>query len=77
MKLHDDHYRNKVIEPIMVQEQVMLDLTSVPADRRHFLAQAIRYIMRAGTKADNPWEKDIEKALNYLNRTLTGKWWDE
>jgi len=38
------------------------------------LAIAIKHIMRAGLKPGQPWRKDIEKAINYLNRALTGEW---
>jgi hypothetical protein len=72
-KLHDDHYADKGIEPILVQEQVMNN-EGIPRPAVLHVAQAVRYILRAGTKKGEPWEKDIEKAFNYLHRALKGTW---
>jgi len=72
-KLHDDHYADKGIEPILVQEQVMNN-EGIPRPAVLHVAQAVRYILRAGTKKGEPWQKDIEKAFNYLHRALKGTW---
>lgn len=71
---HDEHYRTKAIEPITVQEQVMLSAKEVPEDRRLHIAQAIRYLMRVGTKAGEDWQKELDKAENYIHRARTGNW---
>lgn len=74
---HDDHYRKLPIEPFDVMEQRVEGYT--PPDgpnksQKLALAIAIKHIMRAGLKDGQPWEKDIQKAMNYLNRALTGEW---
>ena len=73
MGIHDRHYSALQIEPISVIEQLMGNET-IPADRRYHIGQAFKYMARAGTKDGEPWEKDIEKARNYLHRALTGEW---
>jgi hypothetical protein len=79
MSNHDDHYRRikaKGIEPILMQESIICQ--SIPeeyhaiAKRNLSLAQAVRYIARAGEKDQET--ADIEKAENYLHRARTGKW---
>jgi hypothetical protein len=79
MSNHDDHYRRieaMGIEPILMQESIICQ--SLPeefhaiAKRNLSLAQAVRYIARAGEKGQET--ADIEKAENYLHRARTGKW---
>lgn len=77
MEKHDLHYTKQSIETIDVQEQIMTIQTNIPPDRRHCLAHSLKYIMRAGIKSGEDWEKDLQKALNYLHRALTGNWIDE
>ena len=76
-KLKDTHYRNKPIQPIELQEQLMDFNEEVPPKQRHLIAMASKHIVRAGEKTDNPWEQDIHKAMNYLFRSVTGMWLDE
>lgn len=74
-KLSDDHYREQSIQPIEVQEQIIENNTNVPTKARHLICMSIKHIIRCGQKSDNnPWEKEIRKAVNYLFRALTGKW---
>ena len=70
--MHNEHYKTKDIEPILVMEQIM----SLPLDRvvALNLAMATKHIMRAGSKKDNDSVKEIEKAINYLTRAKTGAW---
>ena len=75
---HSDHYHKMTIEPIGVMEERMVPdnhLTNGPYHiERLNLSIAIKHIMRAGKKEGQPWEKDIQKAQNYLHRALTGEW---
>ena len=79
---HDIHYKLMPIEPFDVMEQrVKMHLEGEhigdghpPPPAKLAMAMALKYIMRAGNKDGQPWEKDVEKAMNYLNRALTGKW---
>ena len=71
---NDQHYANKEIEPILVQEQIMETVSEVPAKSRLCIAQAIRYLMRAGTKQGEDWKKELSKAENYIHRARTGEW---
>jgi len=73
---HDDHYAAMNVEPFDVMEDRMLEPSEDGPGhpQRLALAIAIKHIMRAGLKPGQPWRKDIEKAINYLNRALTGEW---
>ena len=77
---HDTHYASMAIEPIDVMEQRMKpsDIAEFPDTiQRMHLAIALSYIMRAGLKEGQSWEKDVEKAQNHLHRALKGKWIDD
>lgn len=56
-------YTAATIEPIDVIESWGLGFNC---------GNAIKYMARAGLKDDR--ERDLEKALNYLHRELTGRW---
>lgn len=71
---NDQHYASKDIEPILVQEQIMETVSEIPAKARLCIAQAIRYLMRAGTKQGEDWKKELSKAENYIHRARTGEW---
>ena len=71
---NDQHYASKDIEPILVQEQIMETVSEVPAKVRLCIAQALRYLMRAGTKQGEDWKKELSKAENYIHRARTGEW---
>lgn len=74
-KTHNPHYTKMDIEPIDVMEQRVASATDVIGeDQNLLLALAIKHCMRAGLKGGQPWEKDIEKAKNYLHRALNGGW---
>jgi len=71
---HDKHYAEKAIEPILVIEQVMETANAIPAKNRLSIAQALRYLLRVGTKSGENWQKELEKAENYIHRARTGSW---
>jgi len=71
---HADHYKKMKIQPWDVMEQRTERNDSIPDIKLISLAMALKYIMRAGLKDGEPWQKDIEKAVNLLNRALTGEW---
>lgn len=71
----DEHYAKKAIEPIAVIEQIMGN-ENMPAQSRYHVGNAIKYLMRAGSKKGEAYEKDLEKALNYIHRALYGRWLD-
>ena len=72
--VHRDHYANMRTESIKIMEEIIEDNVEVPMKARLNLAMAQKHLKRAGTKNGEPWEKDIEKAINYLTRALTGEW---
>jgi len=67
----DSHYREMNIEPIVIQEQIM-GAAAMPA---YCLAQAVKYILRAGHKEGASFMDDLVKARNYLHRAITGEWY--
>lgn len=73
-QLHDSHYADKQIEPILVQEQIVSQEGTLDPKARLFVAQAMRYLMRAGCKQGEPANKDLDKALNYIYRARHGVW---
>ena len=77
MDKHDKHYQGQgPYEPIKVIEH-FLKVTGVPPLVAYSLGQVLRYILRAGQKEGQPWQKDIEKGLNYMHRALKGEWVDD
>lgn len=71
---HDKHYASQTIEPINVIEQVAQNLenTKLSAKQKLLVLQALKYLLRLGTKDDG--FKEVNKAENYLHRALNGKW---
>lgn len=60
-KMHDEHYRSMPIEPLEVMQAVL-----TPEEYRGFLkGNIIKYSMRAGRKAGEPVDKEVDKARNY------------
>lgn len=57
------HYRSDSMEAIHVIEAFKLNFN---------LGNACKYLLRAGKKGDA--KEDLEKAINYLTREMTGKW---
>jgi len=64
-ELHD-HVRRQL--------QMFIRDGSIPAASRLSVAQALRYLLRAGTKPGENWQKELEKAENYIHRARTGRW---
>lgn len=56
------HYNFATIEPIDVIEDWQLDFR---------LANALKYISRAGKKDPSKTKEDLEKAIWYINRYIT------
>jgi len=77
---HDEHYRkieeSGDPEPIVIQESLIerLIIAGVPPRRALDVAMGQKHISRAGQKTNEVWSKEIEKAINYLTRALTGEW---
>jgi hypothetical protein len=60
--INPNHYKTeKGIESIDVIEAFELDFC---------LGNAVKYILRSGKKPDQPIERDLEKAIWYLNRRI-------
>lgn len=82
MSNHDEHYRRieegGLIEPIERMESTIC--LGIPQEhhatlRRNLnLAMADKHMSRAGEKAGEDANKEIEKAENYLCRARTGSW---
>lgn len=70
---HNTHYNTDEIEPIDVMEQVNKNINGkVSPTEQLNIIQALKYILRAGTK-DSAMD-EINKAENYLVRARTGEW---
>ena len=48
----------------------------VPASSALDITLAQKHITRASVKAGEDYTKEIQKAINYLTRSFTGKWVD-
>jgi hypothetical protein len=72
MNKHDDHYKD--FEPIEIMEQIV-DRVEVPTKAALSVAYAFKYLSRCGLK--DHWSVDVEKAINFLTRALTGEWYGE
>jgi len=76
----DVHYRDIENsgdpEPIVIQESLMdrLVKAGVPTRRALDIVMGQKHISRAGVKKGEDWSKEIQKAINYLTRGLTGEW---
>ena len=75
---HDNHYQKEgQLEPIDIIEETILRLNRVdslgPVLPYH-VGQTLKYLLRAGSKEQEPAIKDLQKALNYLHRAVKGKW---
>ena len=57
-----DHYKGNRIESVDVIEAFFR--------RDSHLAQAFKYMARAGGKPDNPYVQDLEKARWWINRAI-------
>lgn len=78
---HDGHYRileAKGSEPIERMESIVCrgipeDLHRI-AKRNLNMAMASKHQDRAGEKSGEAWEKELQKAENYLHRAWAGRW---
>ena len=78
---HDGHYRTleaKGTEPIEHMEAIVCrgipeDLHRI-AKRNLNMAMASKHQDRAGEKSGEAWEKELQKAENYLHRAWSGRW---
>lgn len=63
-------------ETISVQEAIIEDLIrwGVEPDAAFCIATGCKYVQRAGKKAGESAESDIEKASTYFYRALCGNW---
>lgn len=81
LSLHDGHYRTleaKGAEPIERMEALVCrgipeDLHRI-AKRNMNMAMASKHQDRAGEKSGEAWEKELQKAENYLHRAWSGRW---
>ena len=76
--LKNEHYANdSAIESMDHQEHIIEALGNIPIRSRYAIASAAKYLNRAGNKKGDHWEDDIIKCINFLFRSLTGKWLNE
>jgi len=74
IQTHDEHYRFLPVEPIDLIRAVIESDAKIDPMAKYCIGQSLKYILRAGQKPNEPWERDIEKAMNYLNYALTENW---
>lgn len=60
-----NHYKTKTIQPWDV-----IDTFPHAEAIGFYRGNAIKYLMRAGSKTDNPARQDYEKALHYIEKLL-------
>lgn len=66
------HYTSNEIEVIEFIEQVTKDY---PSDISYHVGNTLKYLARAPHKGN--MDQDLLKALNYLNRAVSGEWYKE
>jgi len=80
LKKSDDHYQELEAagqtEPIVIMEELheRLLIDGVPPNAAANIMLAQKHMTRAGAKKGEPWEKEIMKSINYLTRSVMGKW---
>ena len=80
IKKSDDHYRDIEgsgdVEPIIIREELIARLikNGVSSEKAMLICDAQKYISRASVKSGEDWVKEINKAINYLTRAVTGDW---
>ena len=72
---YDDHYRRCTVSSIDVKEMLWAR-DELPTQVRGNVGDAVARLMRMGLKAGEPWEKEVEKAINELYRARYGIWLD-
>ena len=61
-KIKPDYYKtDSVFEPWKIIDAYGLDF---------YLGNALKYLLRAGNKAGNPAEQDLQKAVEYINHVI-------
>jgi len=70
-RMHE-HYSDR--EFIISAMEQINERETIPPSARLDIALALKHHLRAGTKKSEPWEKEIRKTINYLERSLSGKW---
>lgn len=66
---HPSHYKQGEIEAIDFIEQVV---KHYPPEKAYHIGNTLKYIARAPHKGSET--EDLAKAINYLERAITGKW---
>ncbi len=76
----DNHYRaieeSSQTEPIVIMEELIERLIKggvSPVESLN-LAMAQKHMTRASVKDGEGWKKEIQKAINYQTRAITGEW---
>lgn len=73
-----NHYKEGPVETIEILESIVDSKERKLSPKQRFsVAQAVRYLMRAGLKG-GPEDvlKDLQKAENYVHRAVCGEWID-
>lgn len=73
--MENQYYQKGKWETIDLIEEIM-SRDNLPPIQAHLIAEAQRYIGRAGKKSAD-WRTDIFKAMNYLHRAITDTWIDD
>lgn len=60
-----DHYKTRRVQPWDV-----IDTFDHAQAIGFYRGNCVKYLMRAGTKKDNPAKQDYQKALHYLEKLL-------
>ena len=72
---YDKHYTECEIQPIEVKE-MLWGRDGIPTSTLGNVGDAVARLMRMGLKDGEPWEKEVEKAINELFRARYGVWLD-
>lgn len=73
-KVAGKHYDFEQVNETIELIELVVERGSIPRKSAYMIGNALKYIMRAGTKPNEDWKDDVAKAENYLHRALKGEW---
>ena len=75
-KVKGKHYDIGNIETIRIIECIV-GRDEIPRKPAYAIGNAVKYLLRCGSKHGESWRDDVAKAENYLHRARTGEWMKE
>ena len=75
-KVKGTHYDIGNTETIRIIEAIV-GRNEIPRKPAYAIGNAVKYLLRCGSKQGESWRDDVAKAENYLHRARTGEWMKE